>query len=55
MTTQEFSLTESKTFRLSEEAQRLLHIFSKRYGIHQTAVIEIILRNQAKQENIPTQ
>lgn len=42
----------STSFRLSPEAKRLLKKLSQRLGISQVAVLEIIIRDKAKVENI---
>jgi predicted DNA-binding protein len=40
------------SFRLSHEALRLVKELATSLGISQTAVLEIIIREKAKQENI---
>jgi predicted DNA-binding protein len=42
----------STSFRLSLEAKRLLKELSKKQGISQAAVLEILIREKAKAENI---
>ncbi len=43
------------SMRLSAEARALLAALSERYGINQTAVMEMALRTQARQEGIKVQ
>jgi len=38
--------------RLSEDAQRLIHLLSQKLGISQTAIIELAIREKAKREKI---
>lgn len=42
----------STSFRLSPEAKRLLKELSQSLGISQAAVLEIVIREKAKTENI---
>ncbi len=37
---------------LSDEALRFLQILAKKYGINRTAILEIVIREKAKAENI---
>lgn len=37
---------------LSSEALRLLELLSRKYGISKTAVLEIVIREKAKVDNI---
>ena len=41
------------SMRLSEEARRLLQVFSEWYGISHTAVIELAIREKAQHEKLP--
>lgn len=40
------------TFRLTEEARRLLVEIAKQQGIDRTAALEILIRKEAKAQNI---
>lgn len=40
------------SYRLSKEARRLLEILAQKLGISQTSVLEILLREKAKQEGV---
>lgn len=40
------------SFRLTEEARRLLAVLSERKGISMTAVLETLIRKEAKEEKI---
>lgn len=40
------------SFSLSEEALRLLKLIAEKNGISKTAVLEIIIREKAKAENV---
>jgi predicted HicB family RNase H-like nuclease len=40
------------TFRFSEEAQRLLRELAAKQGISMTAVLEILLRKEGKEQGI---
>jgi predicted DNA-binding protein len=42
--------TKQTSFRLSVEAHRLLEELAAKLGISQTAVLEILIREMAKQE-----
>jgi hypothetical protein len=42
----------STSYRLSEEARRLLALMAQQWGISQTSVIEIALRDIARRERI---
>ena len=46
------SMNKSKptSFRLSEQARRLLAQLADQYGISQTAMLEILIREKAKQD-----
>jgi len=46
------STKNATSFRLSPEAKRLLAELSNKLGISQTAVLEILIREKAKAENI---
>jgi hypothetical protein len=46
-------MTKQKTsFSLTEEAKRLLAQIAKKNGISQAAVLELLIREKAKQEGI---
>jgi replication initiation and membrane attachment protein DnaB len=40
------------SYTLSEEAKRLLAELAKQYGISQTAMLEVLIRERAKQDNV---
>lgn len=40
------------SYTLSEEAKRLLALLAKKYGISQTALLEVLIREKAKQEDV---
>lgn len=40
------------SYTLSDEAKRLLAQLAKKYGISQTAMLEVLIREKAKQENV---
>jgi len=42
----------STSFRLTPEARRLLEVLALKFGISQTAVLELLIREKAKRENV---
>ncbi|NDJ59819.1 MAG: ribbon-helix-helix protein, CopG family [Chloroflexi bacterium] len=40
------------SYSLSEEAKRLLALLAEKLGVSQTAVLEILIREKAKQEDV---
>ena len=52
MTVQDIELTKQKSFKLTEEAQRLLWALCGKYGINQTAMLEVLIRRVAEQEHL---
>ena len=46
-------ITPSMSFRLSPRARALLLELAKRWGVSQKDVLELLLRERAKQEGIP--
>ena len=53
MTAQDIAPVKQKTFYLTEEAQVILVSLAKKLGLTQKGVLETLLRQAAKQENIP--
>jgi hypothetical protein len=45
-------MKQSKNFRLSEEAWSLLSALAARHGIARTAVLEMLIREAARQQGI---
>ncbi len=44
--------TVKTSFTLTEEAKRLLEELAKKYGVSQTAILELLIREKAKQEGL---
>ncbi|MFN8486530.1 MAG: ribbon-helix-helix protein, CopG family [Caldilineaceae bacterium] len=44
--------TVKTSFSLSEEAKKLLEELAKKYGVSQTAILELLIREKAKQEGL---
>ena len=44
----------TRSFRLTDEADKLLQAIADKYGISKTAALEIVIRNQAKVEKVTT-
>lgn len=42
----------TRSFRLTDEADKLLQAIADKYGISKTAALEIVIRNQAKLEKV---
>jgi predicted transcriptional regulator len=42
----------TRSFRLTDEADKLLQAIADKYGISKTAALEIVIRNQAKAEKV---
>lgn len=40
------------SFTLTEEAKKLLEELAKKYGVSQTAILELLIREKAKQEGL---
>jgi hypothetical protein len=45
---------EPTSFRLSPDGRRLLEELSRRMGVSRTAILEVLIREKAKQEGIDT-
>jgi hypothetical protein len=45
---------EPTSFRLSPDGRRLLGALARRLGVSRTAVLEVLIREKAKQEGIDT-
>ena len=48
------STRKKRSFTLTEEADALLDKLSEKYGISKTAVLEILIRERAKAEDVST-
>jgi len=40
------------SFRITEEAQRLLMKLAEKYGVSQTAMLELLIREKAKRDKV---
>lgn len=48
------TVTPHTSFRLSEEGKRLLALLASHYGLTQTAVLEWLIREQARRAGLKT-